>query len=154
MRRKGSEMTKLHDLKPTPGARTGKKRKGRGIGSGLGKTAGKGHKGQRARSGGGTRPGFEGGQMPLTRRIPKRGFTNIFREKIDIVNIRDLLRFPEGAVVTPDLLYDEGLVKRRDAKIKLLGKGDMDRPLTIKVHQVSKGAAEKVSAAGGKVEVI
>ncbi|MGB4503719.1 MAG: 50S ribosomal protein L15 [Syntrophaceticus sp.] len=147
-------MTKLHDLKPASGARTGKKRKGRGIGSGMGKTAGRGHKGQKARSGGGTRPGFEGGQMPLSRRLPKRGFTNIFREKIDIVNIRDLVRFPEGAVVTPDLLYEEGLIKRRDAKIKLLGKGDLDRPLTIKVHQVSKGAAEKVSAAGGKVEVI
>ena len=147
-------MTKLHDLRPTPGARVGKKRKGRGMGSGMGTTSGRGQKGQKARSGGGTRPGFEGGQMPLIRRIPKRGFTNVFREEISIVNIRDLDRFPEGSVVTPELLYDEGLIKQRDAKIKLLGKGELDRSLTIKVHQVSKGAAEKVSAAGGKVEVI
>ncbi len=147
-------MIKLHDLKPAPGSRVGKKRKGRGIGSGLGKTAGRGQKGQNSRSGGGTRRGFEGGQMPLTRRIPKRGFTNIFREETAIVNIRDLVRFPEGAVVTPELLYTEGLIKKQSIKVKLLGKGDLDRSLTIKVHQVSKGAAEKVTAAGGKVEVI
>lgn len=147
-------MTKLHDLKSASGARVGRKRKGRGIGSGLGKTAGRGQKGQKSRSGGGTRRGFEGGQMPLSRRLPKRGFTNIFKEEVAIVNIKDLDRFSEGVEITPELLYDEGLVKKRDIKIKLLGKGDIDRPLTIRVHQVSKSAAEKVSAAGGKVEVI
>jgi large subunit ribosomal protein L15 len=145
-------MVKLHDL--SPGQRSDRKRKGRGIGSGMGKTAGRGHKGQKARSGGRVRRGFEGGQMPLIRRLPKRGFTNIFKEEIAIVNVKDLSRFSEGAVVTPELMYDEGLVKKLGVKIKLLGKGDLDRPLTVKVHKVSKAAAEKVTAAGGKVEVI
>lgn len=145
---------KLHELKPVPGARAGRVRRGRGIGSGMGKTSGRGHKGQNARSGGGTRRGFEGGQMPLTRRIPKRGFTNIFREEIAIVNLRDLDRFPAGSVVTPEDLQNEGLIKNSALKVKLLGKGELDRPLTIQVHKVSKGAAEKVVAAGGKVEVI
>ncbi|MFY9139653.1 MAG: 50S ribosomal protein L15 [Thermacetogeniaceae bacterium] len=147
-------MVKLHNLSPGQGARSERKRKGRGIGSGLGKTAGRGHKGQKARSGGGVRAGFEGGQMPLSRRLPKRGFTNIFKEEVAIVNVKDLSRFTEGEVVTPELLYDQGLVKKKGVKIKLLGKGDLDRPLTIKVHKVSKAAAEKVTAAGGKVEVI
>jgi len=147
-------MIKLHNLSPGQGARTERKRKGRGIGSGLGKTAGRGHKGQKARSGGSVRRGFEGGQMPLIRRVPKRGFTNIFKEEVAIVNVKDLSRFNEGAVVTPELLYDQGLVKKQGIKIKLLGKGDLDRPLTVKVHKVSKAAAEKVTAAGGKVEVI
>jgi len=147
-------MIKLHNLSPGQGARSERKRKGRGIGSGLGKTAGRGHKGQKARSGGSIRRGFEGGQMPLIRRIPKRGFTNIFREEVAIVNVKDLARFNEGSVITPELLYDEGLVRKRGVKIKLLGKGELDRPLTIKVHKVSKAAAEKVEAAGGKVEVI
>ncbi|HHY39815.1 MAG TPA: 50S ribosomal protein L15 [Syntrophaceticus sp.] len=145
---------KLHNLSPGQGARTERKRKGRGIGSGLGKTAGRGHKGQKARSGGSVRRGFEGGQMPLIRRVPKRGFTNIFKEEVAIVNVKDLSRFNEGAVVTPELLYDQGLVKKQGIKIKLLGKGDLDRPLTVKVHKVSKAAAEKVTAAGGKIEVI
>ncbi|MDR9755181.1 MAG: 50S ribosomal protein L15 [Thermacetogeniaceae bacterium] len=145
-------MVKLHDL--SPGQRSDRKRKGRGIGSGMGKTAGRGHKGQKARSGGRVRRGFEGGQMPLIRRLPKRGFTNIFKEEVAIVNVKDLSRFSEGAVVTPELMYDEGLVKKLGVKIKLLGKGDLDRPLTVKVHKVSKAAAEKVTAAGGKVEVI
>lgn len=145
-------MVKLHDL--SPGQRSDRKRKGRGIGSGMGKTAGRGHKGQKARSGGRIRRGFEGGQMPLIRRLPKRGFTNIFKEEVAIVNVKDLSRFSEGAVVTPELMYDEGLVKKLGVKIKLLGKGDLDRPLTVKVHKVSKAAAEKVTAAGGKVEVI
>ncbi len=147
-------MIKLHNLSPGQGARTERKRKGRGIGSGLGKTAGRGHKGQKARSGGSVRRGFEGGQMPLIRRVPKRGFTNIFKEEVAIVNVKDLSRFNEGAVVTPELLYDQGLVKKQGIKIKLLGKGDLDRPLTVKVHKVSKAAAEKVTAAGGKIEVI
>ncbi|NPV30139.1 MAG: 50S ribosomal protein L15 [Firmicutes bacterium] len=145
---------KLHELQPARGARSVRTRKGRGIGSGLGKTAGRGQKGQKARSGGGVRRGFEGGQMPLYRRIPKRGFRNIFRKEVAVVNVRDLARFPAGAVVTPTLLRAEGLVKKTDAVIKLLGKGELDRPLTVKVHQVSKGAAEKVAAAGGRVEVI
>lgn len=144
---------RLHELAPVPGARIGRTRKGRGIGSGLGKTSGRGHKGQKARSGGGVRRGFEGGQMPLARRIPKRGFTNIFAEEVSIVNIRDLARFSPGSVVTPELLRKEGLVKS-GGLIKLLGKGDLDRPLTVQVHRASKGAAEKVAAAGGKVEVI
>jgi large subunit ribosomal protein L15 len=127
---------------------------GRGIGSGLGKTAGRGTKGQKARSGGGVRPGFEGGQMPLYRRIPKRGFTNIFKKEVAIVNVRDLVRFPAGTVVTPELLKEEGLIKGKKVLVKLLGKGEIDRPLTVRVHQVSAGAAEKIAAAGGKVEVI
>lgn len=144
---------KLHDLAPAPGARKPELRKGRGIGSGLGKTAGKGHKGQKARSGGHVRPGFEGGQMPLYRRIPKRGFNNIFAEEVAIINLRDLSRFEAGTVVTPELLVEKGLVKK-GVTIKLLGKGELDRPLTIRVNRVSKGAADKVAAAGGKVEVI
>jgi len=145
---------RLHELRPAEGAKFKRTRVGRGIGSGLGKTAGRGTKGQKARSGGGVRPGFEGGQMPLYRRIPKRGFTNIFKKEVAIVNVRDLVRFPAGTVVTPDLLKEEGLVKGKKVLVKLLGKGEIDRPLTVKVHQVSKGAAEKIAAAGGKVEVI
>lgn len=144
---------RLHKLAPVPGARPERKRVGRGIGSGVGKTSGRGHKGQKARSGGGVRRGFEGGQMPLVRRIPKRGFTNVFAEEVSIVNVRDLARFSPGTVVTPELLQKEGLVKR-GCIIKLLGKGELDRPLTVQVHRVSKGAAEKVEAAGGKIEVI
>lgn len=145
---------KLHELRPAKGSRFARTRKGRGIGSGLGKTAGRGQKGQKARSGGGVRRGFEGGQMPLHRRIPKRGFTNVFKKEAAVINIRDLGRFPAGTVITPSLLRSEGLVKGSRAVIKLLGKGELDRPLTVRVHQVSKGAAEKVIAAGGKVEVI
>ncbi len=145
---------RLHDLKPAAGSRTKSTRKGQGIGSGLGKTSGRGHKGQKARSGGGVRRGFEGGQMPLSRRIPKRGFTNIYREEMAVVNIRDLNQLAPGTEVTPDLLFEEGFVRNRDLRIKLLGHGAIDRPLTIKVHGASKGAVEKVTAVGGKVEVI
>jgi large subunit ribosomal protein L15 len=145
---------KLHDLSPVAGSRQKHTRKGQGIGSGIGKTAGRGHKGQKARSGGGVRRGFEGGQMPLYRRIPKRGFTNIQREEMAIVNLRDLNRLDAGTEVTPEFLYQEGLVSKRSLKIKLLGKGEIDRPLFVKVHGASKSAAEKVTAAGGKVEVI
>jgi large subunit ribosomal protein L15 len=146
---------RLQDLKPVPGARPKPTRKGRGLGSGLGKTAGRGHKGQKARSGGGVRRGFEGGQMPLFRRVPKRGFKNIFAaDEIAIVNVQALTRYAAGSVVTPELLYSEGLVKDAGARIKLLGKGELDRALTVQVHQVSKGATAKVEAAGGKVEVI
>ncbi|MCR2043512.1 50S ribosomal protein L15 [Anaerosalibacter massiliensis] len=146
---------KLHDLKPSEGAKKrATKRVGRGIGSGLGKTSGKGHKGQNARSGGGVRPGFEGGQMPLFRRLPKRGFTNVFAKEYSIVNIRDLDRFDENTVVTPELLLNEGLVKKLNDGVKILGDGDLEKKLTVKAHKFSKSAAEKIEAAGGKVEVI
>jgi large subunit ribosomal protein L15 len=145
---------KPHELHSAPGSKTSGTRKGRGLGSGLGKTAGRGHKGQKARAGGGVRRGFEGGQMPLYRRVPKRGFTNIFAEEVAIVNLQDLNRFPAETEVTPSLLYETGLVKHKGTEVKLLGKGELDRPLTVKLHRVSKGAAEKVVAAGGKIEVI
>lgn len=148
---------KLHDLRPNAGGGTkSKKRLGRGIGSGLGKTSGKGHKGQNARSGGGVRPGFEGGQMPLFRRIPKRGFTNIFAKVYATINVEDLNRFTDDTVVTPELLFNEGIVKKGKAKdgIKILGNGEINVKLTVQAHQFSKTAAEKIEAAGGKVEVI
>ncbi len=148
---------KLNDLRPNQGGGTRpKKRLGRGIGSGLGKTSGKGHKGQKARSGGGVRPGFEGGQMPLFRRIPKRGFTNIFAKEYAIVNVEELNRFPENTVVTPELLFEEGVVSKSKAVdgIKILGNGDVKVKLTVKAQKFSKTAAEKIEAAGGKAEVI
>lgn len=145
---------RLHELSPAAGARTKGRRKGQGIGSGLGKTAGRGYKGQKARSGGGVRRGFEGGQMPLYRRIPKRGFTNVHREEMAIVNVRDLNRLAAGSEVTPEVLYQEGIVSRRRVPVKLLGQGELDRALTVRVHAASKTAVEKVAAAGGKVEVI
>lgn len=148
---------KLNDLRPNAGGGTKtKKRLGRGIGSGLGKTSGKGHKGQNARSGGGVRPGFEGGQMPLFRRIPKRGFTNIFAKEYAIVNIEELNRFAENTVVTPELLFNEGIVKKGKAidGVKILGDGEISIKLTVQAQKFSKTAAEKIEAAGGKVEVI
>ncbi|MBU5425670.1 50S ribosomal protein L15 [Tissierella pigra] len=148
---------KLNDLRPNAGGGSKpKKRLGRGIGSGLGKTSGKGHKGQNARSGGGVRPGFEGGQMPLFRRIPKRGFTNIFAKEYAIVNIEELNRFEENTVVTPELLFSEGIVKKGKAKdgVKILGDGEISIKLTVQAQKFSKTAAEKIEAAGGKVEVI
>ena len=148
---------KLNDLRPNEGGGSkARKRLGRGIGSGTGKTAGKGHKGQNARSGGGVRPGFEGGQMPLFRRLPKRGFTNIFRKEIAIVNIDDLNRFEEGTVVTPELLFEQGLVKKSGSKdgVKVLGNGDLEVKLTVQAQRFSKSAIEKIEATGGKAEVI
>lgn len=148
---------KLNELRPNVGGETkAKKRLGRGTGSGLGKTSGKGHKGQNARSGGGVRPGFEGGQMPLFRRIPKRGFTNIFAKEYAIINIEDLNRFANDTVVTPELLFNEGIVKRGKAidGIKVLGDGELNVKLTVKAQKFSKTAADKIAAAGGKVEVI
>lgn len=148
---------KLHDLRPNEGGGTkARKRLGRGIGSGLGKTSGKGHKGQNARSGGGVRPGFEGGQMPLFRRLPKRGFTNIFAKEYATINIDDLNKFADNTVVTPELLFSEGIVKKGKAKdgIKVLGDGELTAKLTVKAQKFSKTAAEKIEAAGGKVEVI
>jgi len=144
---------KLSDLRPAKGARSAKKRVGRGKGSGLGKTSGKGHKGLRARSGGGTPPGYEGGQMPLQRRLPKRGFTNIFRKEYAIVNVKDLNRFPAGSVVDADALRGAGLVRKMMDGVKLLAAGEVDRPLTVKVDRASRAAGDKVTAAGGTLEV-
>lgn len=144
---------KLNELSPPVGSRGTRKRVGRGVGSGQGKTAGRGTKGHNSRSGGGVRPGFEGGQMPLHRRLPKRGFTNIFRKKIAVINIRDLTRFESGSIVDEAALIRVGLVKGRRDGIKLLGQGEIKIPLTIKVNGVSKNAREKIIAAGGNIEV-
>src|SRR5690554_6478515 len=144
---------KLHELKPAAGSRKAPKRLGRGIGSGHGKTAGKGHKGQKARSGGGVRPGFEGGQQPLYRRLPKRGFTNIFKKEYVVLNVRDLERFEDGAVVNHESLIEVGLVKNIKDGVKILGTGEITKALTVKVDKVSTTAAEKIVAAGGRVEV-
>ncbi|PDO11327.1 MAG: 50S ribosomal protein L15 [Candidatus Reconcilbacillus cellulovorans] len=145
---------KLHELKSAPGARHARKRLGRGIGSGLGKTSGKGHKGQNARSGGGVRPGFEGGQTPLYRRLPERGFVNIFKKEYSIVNVSELNRFSDGAEVTPDVLIEAGLVKNVKDGVKILGEGELNVRLTVKAHKFSRSAVEKIEAAGGKAEVI
>ncbi len=145
---------KLNELSPPAGSRRPRKRLGRGVGSGTGKTAGRGTKGQNSRSGGGVRPGFEGGQMPIHRRLPKRGFTNIFKKKIVVVNIRDLSKFESGSVVNEIELVRMGLVKGRRDGVKLLAQGKIDIPLTVKVHAASRGAIEKIKAAGGEVEVI
>jgi len=142
---------KLHELAPAKGARKDRKRVGRGPGSGRGKTAGRGSKGQKSRSGGGVRPGFEGGQMPIHRRLPKRGFTNIFKKKIAAVNLRDLGRFETGAVIDENLLRQAGLVKGKYDSIKLLGKGDVSSPLTVRIPLISTGAKEKILAAGGNI---
>ncbi len=145
---------KLHELKSPPGANKRTKRVGRGPGSGHGKTSTRGHKGQKARSGGGVRPGFEGGQMPLQRRIPKRGFTNIFKKEFALVNVKDLNIFADGTEVTPELLQANGLIKKVNDGVKILGDGELEKKLTIKAHKISKQAEEKVVAKGGKVEVI
>ena len=145
----------LGSLKPPAGSRKRRKRVGRGDGSGHGGTSCKGHKGQNARSGGGTKPGFEGGQMPLARRLPKRGFRNLFRKTIVAVNIGQLSRFPAGSVVDADSLIRAGVVKKRCDGIKLLGKGVIDYPLSVKLDKVSQGARTKIEAAGGSIiEVI
>ncbi|WP_409303781.1 50S ribosomal protein L15 [Peribacillus sp. SCS-155] len=145
---------KLHELKAAEGSRQERKRKGRGIGSGNGKTAGKGHKGQNARSGGGVRPGFEGGQTPLFRRLPKRGFSNINRKEYAIVNLDTLNRFEDGTEVTPALLVESGIVSNEKAGIKILGNGNVEKKLTVKAHKFSSTAKEAIEAAGGKTEVI
>ncbi len=145
---------KLGTLKPPIGSKSKKKRVGRGIGSGHGKTACRGTKGQRSRSGRGIPPGFEGGQMPLQRRIPKRGFTNIFKKKFALVNVRDLNRFEANSIVDVEALQKAGLVKKVNDGVKILGKGEVTVPLTLRVHRVSKGAAEKIVAAEGKIEVL
>lgn len=145
---------KLHELKAVPGAAKAPKRKGRGTATGQGKTAGRGMNGQNSRSGGGTRPGFEGGQMPLYRRLPKRGFTNIFGTEYTVLNVSDLARFEAGTEVTPELLAELGMVKQVKDGIKILGDGELKNSLTVKAHKFSKGAVEKIEAAGGKAEVI
>ncbi len=145
----------LHELSPAPGSRHSKKRLGRGIGSGMGKTSTRGSKGQWARSGGGVRPGFEGGQMPLFRRLPKRGFSNEpFKKEYNIVNLAQLERFAAGTVVTPDLLKENRIVRNMKDGIKILGEGDLHVALTVRAHAFSGTAAEKIAAAGGSVEVI
>ncbi|MCM3666932.1 50S ribosomal protein L15 [Mesobacillus subterraneus] len=145
---------KLHELKPAEGSRKERKRLGRGIGSGQGKTAGKGHKGQNARSGGGVRLGFEGGQTPLFRRLPKRGFTNINRKEYAVVNLDALNVFEDGTEVTPELLIETGLVKKELAGVKVLAKGSLEKKLTVKAHKFSSAAEEAIKAAGGQTEVI
>lgn len=145
---------KLHDLKPAPGAKKRRKRIGRGPGSGHGKTATKGHKGLLARSGGGKRPGFEGGQMPLIRRLPKFGFANPFRTEYTVVNVGSFENWSGGDTVTPQAMVDAGLVKRKTLPIKILGTGVLKRSLVIQAHKFSKSAEQKIQAAGGRVEVI
>lgn len=145
---------KLHELQPAPGSRKERNRVGRGIGSGNGKTSGRGHKGQNARSDGGVRIGFEGGQTPLFRRLPKRGFTNIHRKEYAIVNLEALNRFENGTEVTPELLLETGVVSKLKAGIKVLGNGELTKKLTVKAHKFSASAKEAIEAAGGKTEVI
>jgi large subunit ribosomal protein L15 len=145
---------RLEELKPSKGAKKKAKRVGRGVGSGHGKTSTKGHKGQKARSGGVKGPGFEGGQMPLQRRIPKRGFTNIFRKEYAIVNLDDLARAGGADPVTPELLVEKGLIRNIKDGVKVLGMGDFSGKITVRAHKFSKSAIDKIQAAGGKAEVI
>jgi large subunit ribosomal protein L15 len=145
---------RLNELRPPKGSTHAKKRLGKGQGSGHGKTSGKGHKGQLARSGGKSRPWFEGGQMPLQRRIPKRGFTNIFRKEYTIVNLDKLNGFEDGTVVTPKLLKSVGIIKKWKAGVKILGDGELEKSLTVKAHKFSKSALSKIESAGGKAEAI
>ena len=144
---------KLSDLSPAPGSRKKRKRIGRGIGSGHGKTSCKGHKGQKARSGGGTKAGFEGGQMPLQRRLPKRGFTNIFKKEYAIVNVATLNRIEE-TTITPEVLIKEGVIKKISDGVKILGHGELQRALTVKAHAFSASAKEKIAGAKGSAEII
>lgn len=146
---------KLNELAPAPGSRHAAKRVGRGIGSGLGKTSTRGSKGQWARSGGGVRPGFEGGQTPLFRRLPKRGFSNHpFKKEYSVINVERLERFPAGTVVTPELLLETRLVRKLNDGVKILGEGDLNVALTVRAHAFSGAAVEKIMAAGGSVEVM
>jgi large subunit ribosomal protein L15 len=145
---------KLHELRPSVGAKSKKKRLGRGSGSGLGKTSGKGHKGLLARSGRSNQIGFEGGQIPLIRRLPKRGFNNIFRVEYSIVNIKTLAAIEGTDTITPSVLKEKGIVKRRDSLVKVLGVGEVGRPLVVEAHQFSGSAKEKIEKAGGQAKVI
>lgn len=145
---------KLHEMKPAEGARKARKRVGRGIGSGTGKTSGRGHGGQNSRSGGGVRLGFEGGQIPLFQRLPKRGFTNVNRKEYAIVNVEKLNLFEEGTEVTPELLIETGVVSNAKAGIKILGNGTLEKKLTVKAHKFSATAKEAIEKAGGQIEVV
>lgn len=145
---------KLHELSPAPGSARKNFRKGRGHGSGNGKTAGKGHKGQNARSGGGVRPGFEGGQLPIYRKIPKRGFTNHFAKKYSIVNLTSLDKFDQGAIVDFEALKEMGIIKKKYDGVRILGDGEMTKSLTVRADYFSASAKEKIEAAGGKAEVV
>ena len=145
---------KLHELSPASKSRKVKKRLGRGVGSGRGKTAGRGSKGYNSRSGGGVRPGYEGGQMPIQRRLPKRGFTNVFKTRIAVINLRDLSSFKSGSVVDETALVKAGLIKSKKSGIKLLGSGQINVAINVKLNHVSKSAREKIMAAGGSVEVV
>ncbi|SDF40558.1 50S ribosomal protein L15 [Sporomusa acidovorans] len=145
---------KLHELAPAPGSKKVRTRVGRGLGSGLGKTSGKGHKGQKARSGGGVRPGFEGGQKPLYLRLPKRGFTNIFAKEYSEINVAELNRFDNGSVVDLEALVEAGVIKKVRDGLRILGNGELTKALTVKANGFTKSAAEKIQAAGGTVEVI
>ncbi|QGH32736.1 50S ribosomal protein L15 [Gracilibacillus salitolerans] len=144
---------KLHELKPSQ-AKKERNRVGRGMSSGNGKTSGRGHKGQKARSGGGVRPGFEGGQMPLFQRLPKRGFTNINRKDFAIVNLETLNSFDEGTEVTPELLLETGTISNVKSGVKILGNGKLEKKLTVKAHKFSASAKDSIEAAGGQTEVI
>ncbi|HHT98695.1 MAG TPA: 50S ribosomal protein L15 [Acholeplasma sp.] len=144
----------LNELKPVEGARKARKRLGRGPGSGTGKTAGKGSKGQLARSGGGTRPGFEGGQIPFFQRIPKRGFKNVNRVEYTVINLDDLNVFNDGEVVTPEVLVARGVIKKVLSGVKVLANGNLEKKITVKAHRFSANAAEKIASAGGTVEVL
>jgi large subunit ribosomal protein L15 len=145
---------RLHELRPPEGASKAAKRKGRGMSSGLGKTAGRGQKGQKSRSGSGIRRGFEGGQMPYFQRLPKRGFTNIHKQKWNIVNVSELNTFEAGTVITQEMLVEAGLIRNMRDPLKVLGNGDIEKGLEIKANHFSKQAREKIEAAGGKAEVI
>ncbi|WP_129598540.1 50S ribosomal protein L15 [Anaerophilus nitritogenes] len=145
---------KLHELRPAEGSVKNRKRLGRGTATGQGKTAGRGQKGQKSRSGGGVRPGFEGGQMPLYRRLPKRGFTNIFKKQWAIINVDAFNQFDEGTVVTPEILLEAGIIKKIADGVKVLGDGELQKKVTVQAHKFSQSAVEKIEAAGGKVEVI
>ena len=145
---------RIGELAPPPGAKKNRKRVGRGSGSGQGMTSGRGTKGQKSRSGGGTPPWFEGGQMPLQRRVPKRGFTNIFKKEYSLVKLEDLASFEAGSQVGPEDLIRAGLIKKIQDGIKLLANGEIDRALTVQVHKASAAAIQKMEAAGGKVELI
>ena len=145
---------KLHELQPAAGSTTAPKRLGRGVGSGLGKTSGKGHKGAKARSGGGKRPGFEGGQMPLYRRVPKRGFNNVFRTEYAAVNVERLEVFADGDVVTAESLINAGIIKKTLDGVKILGGGELTKKLTVNANKLTESAKAKIEALGGKAEVI
>lgn len=146
---------KLHTMYPNPGATKVAKRKGQGVGSGNGKTAGKGHKGQNARSGGGVRPGFEGGQLPLYRRLPKRGFSNaLFKTEYAVINLSDLNKFEEGSTITPELLKEMGILKNQLDGVKVLGNGTLEKKLVVKANKFSTKAVEEIEKLGGKAEVI